>query len=89
MSADPANEEEALYGLGTYARRLRDSGAVEVAGDIAFQIDNKADFQVEANLKPVFEALKEKGLNPEMRKDEAQEAAAKKVSPSGAHAQPA
>src|SRR6476469_9158889 len=27
-------------------RRLRDSRAVEVAGDIAFQIDNKADFQV-------------------------------------------
>ena len=39
-------------------RRLRDSRAVEVAGDIAFQIDNKADFQVEANLRPVFEALK-------------------------------
>ena len=51
-------------------RRLRDARAVEVAGDIAFQIDNKADFQVEQNLKPVFEALKKKGLNPEMRKDE-------------------
>jgi len=51
-------------------RRLRDSRAVEVAGDVAFQIDNKADFQVEANLRPVFEALKQKGLNPEMRKDE-------------------
>ena len=51
-------------------RRLRDARAVEVAGDVAFQIDNKADFQVEANLRPVFEALKQKGLNPEMRKDE-------------------
>jgi DNA gyrase subunit B len=51
-------------------RRLRDARAVEVAGDVAFQIDNKADFQVEQNLKPVFEALKKKGLNPEMRKDE-------------------
>ncbi len=51
-------------------RRLRDARAVEVAGDIAFQIDNKADFQVEQNLKPVFEALRKKGLNPEMRKDE-------------------
>jgi DNA gyrase subunit B len=51
-------------------RRLRDSRAVEVLSDIAFQIDHKADFQVEENLKPVFEALKLKGLNPEMRKDE-------------------
>ena len=51
-------------------RRLRDARAVEVAGDIAFQIDNKADFQVEQNLKPVFEALRKKGLNPELRKDE-------------------
>ncbi len=51
-------------------RRLRDSRAVEVLSDIAFQIDHKADFQVEENLKPVFEALKRKGLNPQMRKDE-------------------
>ena len=51
-------------------RRLRDSRAVEVLSDVAFQIDHKADFQVEENLKPVFEALKRKGLNPEMRKDE-------------------
>jgi DNA gyrase subunit B len=51
-------------------RRLRDARAVEVLSDIAFQIDHKADFQVEENLKPVFEALQRKGLNPEMRKDE-------------------
>src|ERR1035438_8924992 len=51
-------------------RRLRDSRSVEVLSDIAFQIDHKADFQVEDNLKPVFEALRQKGLNPEMRKDE-------------------
>ena len=51
-------------------RRLRDFRAVEVLSDIAFQIDHKADFQVEENLKPVFEALQRKGLNPEMRKDE-------------------
>lgn len=51
-------------------RRLRDSRAVEVVGDVSFHIDHKADFQVEENLKPVFEALKEKGLNPEMRSDE-------------------
>src|SRR5260370_24327974 len=57
-------------------RRLRDARAVEVAGDVAFQIDNKADFQVEQNLKPVFEALKKKGLDPEMRKDEEHSASA-------------
>jgi DNA gyrase subunit B len=51
-------------------RRLRDARAVEVLSDIAFQIDHKVDFLVEENLKPVFEALKLKGLNPEMRKDE-------------------
>ena len=51
-------------------RRLRDARAVEVLSDIAFQIDHKADFQVEENLRPVFEALQQKGLNPEMRKDE-------------------
>jgi DNA gyrase subunit B len=51
-------------------RRLRDSRAVEVLSDIAFEIDHKADFQMEENLRPVFEALKLKGLNPEMRKDE-------------------
>ena len=51
-------------------RRLRDSRGVEVAGDIAFAIDHKADFQVEENLKPVMEALKKKGLEPELRKDE-------------------
>ena len=51
-------------------RRLRDARGVEVVGDVSFQIDNKADFQVEANVRPVFEALKLKGLNPELRKDE-------------------
>jgi DNA gyrase subunit B len=51
-------------------RRLRDARAVEVLTDITYLVDNKAEFQVEENLKPVFEALKQKGLNPEMRKDE-------------------
>jgi DNA gyrase subunit B len=55
-------------------RRLRDARAVEVLGNADLRIDTKQDFQVEANLKPVFEALKEKGLNPEMRKDEEHEA---------------
>src|SRR5450756_1462733 len=51
-------------------RRLRDSRAVEVVGNIDFPIDHKADFQVEENLKPVSEALQRMGLNPEMRNDE-------------------
>jgi DNA gyrase subunit B len=55
-------------------RRLRDARAVEVLGNTELRIDTKQDFQVEANLKPVFEALKEKSLNPEMRKDEEHEA---------------
>jgi DNA gyrase subunit B len=55
-------------------RRLRDARAVEILSNVDLRIDTKQDFQVEANLKPVFEALKEKGLNPEMRKDEEHEA---------------
>jgi DNA gyrase subunit B len=51
-------------------RRLRDARAVEILGNIEFQIDTKQDFQAEANLKPVFAAFEKKGLNPEMRKDE-------------------
>jgi DNA gyrase subunit B len=55
-------------------RRLRDARAVEVLGNIELKIDSKQDFQVEANLRPVFDALKEKSLNPEMRKDEEHDA---------------
>jgi DNA gyrase subunit B len=51
-------------------RRMRDPRVVEVLGNIDLHIDSKADFQVEANLKPVFEALEKLGLKPEMRKDE-------------------
>jgi DNA gyrase subunit B len=51
-------------------RRLRDARAVEVLGNVDFKIDAKQEFQVEANLKPVFDALKKAGLAPEMRKDE-------------------
>jgi DNA gyrase subunit B len=42
--------------------------------DASFQIDTKQDFQIEANLQAVFDALKQKGLNPELRKDEEHEA---------------
>ncbi len=51
-------------------RRLRDSRAVDVLTNVELHVDNKAEFQIEENLKPVFEALKEKGLNPQMKKDE-------------------
>ena len=51
-------------------RRLRVAPAVEILSNIELRVDTKAEFVEEANLKPVFEALKEKGLNPEMRRDE-------------------
>src|SRR6185369_16492712 len=46
----PLNLDEYQLMFHKVERRLRDSRAVEVAGDVTFQIDNKADFQVEANL---------------------------------------
>ncbi|HXA48948.1 MAG TPA: DNA topoisomerase (ATP-hydrolyzing) subunit B [Candidatus Acidoferrum sp.] len=66
------NEYEEMF--HKVERRLRDARAVEILSNADLRIDTKQDFQVEANLKPVFEALKEKGLNPEMRKDEEHEA---------------
>jgi len=51
-------------------RRLRDARVVEVLANVDLRLDTKADFLEEANLKPVFEALKKIGLNPEMRRDE-------------------
>jgi len=51
-------------------RRLRVAPAVEILSNIELRVDTKAEFVEEANLKPVFEALREKGLNPEMRRDE-------------------
>jgi DNA gyrase subunit B len=51
-------------------RRLRDSRVVDVLANVELHLDHKVEFQVEANLKPVFEALEKLGLNPEMRLDE-------------------
>jgi len=51
-------------------RRLRDGRVVEVLANIELKLDNKADFQEEANLRPVFESLEKLGLKPEMRRDE-------------------
>jgi DNA gyrase subunit B len=59
--------QEAFHKL---ERRLRDPRAVEVLGNIDLKLDSKENFQFEANLQPVFDALKKSGLAPEMRKDE-------------------
>ena len=49
---------------------MRDPRVVEILANIDLRLDNKADFQVDANLAPVFEALMKLGLKPEMRRDE-------------------
>jgi DNA gyrase subunit B len=51
-------------------RRLRDARVVEALSNIEFKVDHKAEFQEEANLIPVLEALRKLGVNPEMRHDE-------------------
>ncbi|HWB83427.1 MAG TPA: DNA topoisomerase (ATP-hydrolyzing) subunit B [Bryobacteraceae bacterium] len=51
-------------------RKLRDPRVVEVLSNTDLRVDNKADFQEEANLKPVFEALQKLELHPQMRHDE-------------------
>jgi len=51
-------------------RRLRDARVVETLANIELRVDHKAEFQEELNLKPVFEALTNLGLKPELRKDE-------------------
>jgi DNA gyrase subunit B len=51
-------------------RRLRDARVVEALANIELKLDHKAEFQDEANLKPVLEALQKLGLKPEMRQDE-------------------
>ena len=51
-------------------RRLRDARAVEALAAIELKVDYKAEFQEEANMRPVLEALKQRGLDAEMRRDE-------------------
>jgi DNA gyrase subunit B len=51
-------------------RRLRDARVVEALSNIELKVDHKAEFQDEANLIPVLEALRKLGVNPEMRHDE-------------------
>jgi DNA gyrase subunit B len=66
-----------LLGLDEYEqmfhkvdRKLRDARVVEALANIELRVDNRADFQDEANMTPVFEALKQAGLDPEIRRDE-------------------
>jgi DNA gyrase subunit B len=51
-------------------RRLRDARVVEVLSNVGLRLDHKSEFQDEANLKPVLEALQQLGVKPEMRRDE-------------------
>ena len=51
-------------------RRLRDARVVEALANVELKVDYKAEFQEEANLRPVLEALKQRGSKPEMRRDE-------------------
>jgi len=51
-------------------RRLRDPRVVAILANADLQLDSKPDFQDEAKLKPVFDAVAALGLNPEMRHDE-------------------
>jgi DNA gyrase subunit B len=66
-----------LLGLDEYEqmvykvqRKLRDPRVVEALAAVDLRVDHRADFLVEANLRPVFDALQKLGLNPEMRRDE-------------------
>jgi DNA gyrase subunit B len=51
-------------------RRMRDARIVELLANVEFRIDHKAEFQEEANLQPVFDAVAKLGFKPEMRLDE-------------------
>ena len=51
-------------------RRLRDPRVVEVLANTRLQVDTKADFTEEKNLKPVVEALKALKIECEIRNEE-------------------
>ncbi|MEO8098924.1 MAG: DNA topoisomerase (ATP-hydrolyzing) subunit B [Acidobacteriota bacterium] len=51
-------------------RRLREPRVVEVLARPEFAIDSKADFQEEANLRPVHEALKAMKIETDIRREE-------------------
>ena len=51
-------------------RRLREPRVVEVLANVDLKIDGKADFQDEANLKPVVEALKALKIDAALKREE-------------------
>ena len=51
-------------------RRLREPRVVEILANVDLKIDTKADFQDEANLKPVYEALKALKIDCEIKREE-------------------
>jgi DNA gyrase subunit B len=51
-------------------RRLRESRVVEVLARADLAIDTKADFAIEANLRPVYEGLKALKVETEIKHDE-------------------
>ncbi len=51
-------------------RRLRDSRVVEILARTELAIDTKADFTVEANVRPVYEALKAQKIETELKHEE-------------------
>ncbi len=51
-------------------RRLRDPRVVEVLARVDIAIDSKTDFQEEANLKKVLEALKELKVDAQIKREE-------------------
>src|SRR6202167_2837116 len=51
-------------------RRLREARVVEVLARAELAIDSKADFTVEANVRPVYEALKALKVETELKREE-------------------
>ncbi len=51
-------------------RRLRDIRVVEILARPDLALDTKADFTIEANLKPVYEALKAQKIETELKREE-------------------
>jgi DNA gyrase subunit B len=51
-------------------RRLRDARVIEVLARTDLAIDTKTDFSEEANLKPVFEDLKARKIETQLKRDE-------------------
>jgi DNA gyrase subunit B len=51
-------------------RRLRDTRVVEILARTDLAIDTKADFTVEANVRPVYEALKAQKIETELKREE-------------------